>query len=129
MVAVQLAFESGATDFITKPINWALLAQRLRYALHAKEQEEMLRESEARLAHAQQLARLGHWRLDPAEETISISPELAQQLGFAGIAEAHALPDLVQRIHRRDRFGVLRQMQRVLRSECCFLLRTAGSVK
>ena len=29
VVSVQIAFESGATDFITKPINWALLAERL----------------------------------------------------------------------------------------------------
>jgi diguanylate cyclase len=31
--AIDLAFEAGATDFITKPVNWALLPRRLSYIL------------------------------------------------------------------------------------------------
>jgi len=31
--AIRLAFEAGATDFISKPVNWALLPHRLKYIL------------------------------------------------------------------------------------------------
>jgi diguanylate cyclase (GGDEF)-like protein len=31
--AINLAFEAGATDFISKPVNWALLPHRLKYIL------------------------------------------------------------------------------------------------
>ena len=31
--AISLAFDAGATDFITKPVNWALLPRRLAYIL------------------------------------------------------------------------------------------------
>jgi len=31
--AISLAFEAGATDFIAKPVNWALLPRRLEYIL------------------------------------------------------------------------------------------------
>jgi diguanylate cyclase (GGDEF)-like protein len=31
--AIRLAFEAGATDFISKPVNWALLPHRLEYIL------------------------------------------------------------------------------------------------
>jgi diguanylate cyclase (GGDEF)-like protein len=31
--AIRLAFEAGATDFISKPVNWALLPRRLTYIL------------------------------------------------------------------------------------------------
>jgi diguanylate cyclase (GGDEF)-like protein len=31
--AITLAFEAGATDFISKPVNWALLPHRLKYIL------------------------------------------------------------------------------------------------
>jgi PleD family two-component response regulator len=31
--AIDLAFEAGATDFIAKPVNWALLPRRLGYIL------------------------------------------------------------------------------------------------
>ena len=32
-VAISRAFEAGATDFISKPVNWALLPRRLAYIL------------------------------------------------------------------------------------------------
>ena len=31
--AIRRAFEAGATDFISKPVNWALLPHRLEYIL------------------------------------------------------------------------------------------------
>ena len=31
--AIALAFEAGATDFVPKPVNWALLPHRLEYIL------------------------------------------------------------------------------------------------
>ena len=30
---IGLAFNAGATDFISKPVNWALLPRRLAYIL------------------------------------------------------------------------------------------------
>ncbi|MBN1958260.1 MAG: EAL domain-containing protein [Desulfuromonadales bacterium] len=35
--AIHKAFDSGATDFITKPINWAVLNYRVKYMLRASE--------------------------------------------------------------------------------------------
>ncbi len=35
--AIHKAFDSGATDFITKPINWAILNYRVKYMLRASE--------------------------------------------------------------------------------------------
>jgi diguanylate cyclase (GGDEF)-like protein len=35
--AIHCAFDSGATDFITKPINWAVLNYRVKYMLRASE--------------------------------------------------------------------------------------------
>jgi signal transduction histidine kinase len=33
--SIELSYQAGATDFISKPINWALLPHRVRYALRA----------------------------------------------------------------------------------------------
>jgi DNA-binding response OmpR family regulator len=115
VVAVQLAFDAGATDFITKPINWALLGQRLRYALRTKEQEERLRESESRLAHAQQLARLGQWRYESRNARLSVSSNLAKHLGLTGGPDTLGADVLIRHIHQRDRFKVLRRLLRVWR--------------
>lgn len=47
--SVNRAFEAGATDFITKPINVALLGHRVRYMLRASLTTKRLLESERRL--------------------------------------------------------------------------------
>ncbi|MBL1211390.1 SpoIIE family protein phosphatase [Geminocystis sp. GBBB08] len=45
-VSVNHAYEVGATDFLTKPINPAVLRRRIRYLLDAKKAEKALKESE-----------------------------------------------------------------------------------
>lgn len=47
--SVNRAFEAGATDFITKPINLTLLGHRIRYMLRASHTTRRLLESERRL--------------------------------------------------------------------------------
>jgi diguanylate cyclase (GGDEF)-like protein len=116
VVSVHLAFESGATDFITKPINWALLAQRLRYALRSKHQEERLRESESRLAHAQRLARLGQWYYYLERRRISLSEGLVAHLGFDQASSELTLAELLPRVYQRDRFSLYRLLIKVYRS-------------
>lgn len=113
VVAVQLAFEADATDFITKPINWTLLAQRVRYALRARQMELQLRESEARLARAQRIAHLGYWRYEMDADWINLSEELRQLLG--GAARGMAGRDLLRRIVRSDRRKVNRFVRNLLR--------------
>jgi PAS domain S-box-containing protein len=46
--SIHHAYEVGATDFITKPINWAILGHRVRYMLRASEAMSALRRSEAK---------------------------------------------------------------------------------
>lgn len=46
--SVNRAYAAGATDFIPKPINWALLAHRIRYVLRASGTYQKLRASEAK---------------------------------------------------------------------------------
>ncbi len=47
--SINKAFDSGATDFITKPINFPLLVHRVRYMLRAANTTKRLHESERRL--------------------------------------------------------------------------------
>ena len=46
--SVNRAFQSGAADFITKPINALILSRRLRYLLTTSQVEATIRESEER---------------------------------------------------------------------------------
>jgi signal transduction histidine kinase len=45
--SIKRAYEAGATDFITKPINWEILRHRVRYMLRASRAMADLREKEA----------------------------------------------------------------------------------
>ena len=46
--SVELAYHSGATDFIAKPINWALIGYRVRYLLRSYQAQLDLKTAEAR---------------------------------------------------------------------------------
>ncbi len=46
--SINRAYQAGATDFITKPINWTILKHRLRYILRADTMSSDLRKSEAK---------------------------------------------------------------------------------
>ncbi|OPY70039.1 MAG: Cyclic di-GMP phosphodiesterase Gmr [Syntrophorhabdaceae bacterium PtaU1.Bin034] len=46
--SIQRAYEAGATDFVTKPINWLILGHRVRYMLRASKSMEALQRSEAK---------------------------------------------------------------------------------
>jgi two-component system, cell cycle sensor histidine kinase and response regulator CckA len=46
--SIRLAYEAGATDFITKPLQWQILGHRVRYMFRATRVAEELRASEAK---------------------------------------------------------------------------------
>jgi diguanylate cyclase (GGDEF)-like protein/PAS domain S-box-containing protein len=46
--SIQRAYDAGATDFVTKPINWLILGHRVRYMLRASKSIEALQRSEAK---------------------------------------------------------------------------------
>ena len=76
--SIDHAFEVGATDFVTKPINWSLLSQRVRYSIRTSQIEDDLRRSKAQLAYAQKLAKLGYWEWDALVDEVSGSDSVFQ---------------------------------------------------
>ena len=51
MVSINRAYNAGATDFSSKGINPMLLAQRVKFLVRAKQTQDQLRESEARVRY------------------------------------------------------------------------------
>lgn len=85
--SINRAFEVGATDFATKPVNFALLGHRVRYLLRAHRTLVQLDESQSWLAQAQRVAHLGHWEWDSRTGTHRLSPEIGRILGLPEGAE------------------------------------------
>ncbi|MEE9395982.1 MAG: EAL domain-containing protein [Methylococcales bacterium] len=80
--SIQRAFDAGATDFITKPVNWPILNHRIRYLLRAGDTLQALRQSESRVSQAQQIARLGNWERDIVNNTAFWSDEIYRIRGL-----------------------------------------------
>jgi diguanylate cyclase (GGDEF)-like protein/PAS domain S-box-containing protein len=99
---VEQAFELGATDFISKPINWGLIGHRLRYLLRGRQLLVDLQRSERQLMDAQRLARIGSWDLDPGTARVNCSE--AMLAIFELRPDAHGLPleSLLGRVHPQD---------------------------
>ena len=74
--SIESAFQVGATDFATKPINWSLLCHRLRYMLHAWQSAQDLKHNQRNLAVAQRIAQMGNWHLSLADNKMYWSEHL-----------------------------------------------------
>jgi diguanylate cyclase (GGDEF)-like protein len=79
-LSIDHAYRNGATDFITKPINWSLLSHRVRYALRASFAAEAMLRSRESLARAQRLAGIGNWAVF-SDGRIECSAELFRIYG------------------------------------------------
>ncbi len=69
--SINRAFEVGASDFITKPVNLPLLVQRIRYALRDAEREKELRHARNLQDSARALAGIAFWEYDPGGDQLN----------------------------------------------------------
>jgi len=127
--SINHAYEVGATDFVTKPISFDLLNHRLRYMLRAKSTADALRASEARLALAQRIARLGHWEADARGHFTPWSSETYDVLGLPRSVVIGDLNELARLAIADDRERVEVAFSEALRHGTSFNLefRIAGS--
>ncbi|MEQ1808144.1 MAG: response regulator, partial [Burkholderiaceae bacterium] len=87
--SIAQAFESGATDFITKPMVWDLLPYRVRYALRASTALRDSVRSQALMEASQRIAHMGSWEWLAGRETVTCSDELQRIHGFTPGAAGH----------------------------------------
>ncbi len=73
--SVERALQAGASDFYVKATQWRLLAGRLHFLLRASRTRIELERSKAKLARAQDLARMGSFDWRRAEGGLSMSTE------------------------------------------------------
>ena len=101
--SIERAYEVGATDFVTKPINYLLLNYRVSYALRAKHTADALRRSEIRLSNAQRLAKIGHWEWDSTSNTVHSSSGVEKIFGDRGIDPFLNIDKFLNCVHIDDR--------------------------
>jgi diguanylate cyclase (GGDEF)-like protein/PAS domain S-box-containing protein len=119
---VDRTFESGATDFVSKPLDWQLLQHRIRFLMRANQAFvdlrrtlENLRDSEDRLANAQRLARVGNWEWTPGENEMLWSQEMYRIFGVEPRPEAASYDALLAAVHPADRAEVEKALRAAAR--------------
>ncbi len=100
--SISRAYNIGATDFITKPINWIVLIERVRYTLYANEAFTKLRRNEERLSAAQRIAQLGSWTWDLKSGRIDFSEEGSRILQLPEGVTSLMYQDYILRVPEKD---------------------------
>ncbi|WP_313952129.1 EAL domain-containing protein [Accumulibacter sp.] len=112
--SIERAYAAGATDFVTKPINWHLLTHRVRYALRTSRAMAEVRRSEQSLALAQRQARMGNWQWLLDEARFSCSDELRRIFGDVELAGTGTPKRFLHRVRSNDRDAVAAARQALL---------------
>lgn len=120
--SINKAYEVGATDFVTKPINWTILAHRVRYMLRAGRAFRDLRSSEGRLANAQRIANLGNWEWDVERHSLRCSEETYRIFGVRPPVQGSTYDVFFNTVHPADRDIVKAALDRALRRGKSFSL-------
>ena len=80
--AARHACEAGASDFVARPVDGALLRERARLLLARAQERRALREAQERLESAQRLARSGSFAVSLASGEVDASAPLFELLGL-----------------------------------------------
>jgi PAS domain S-box-containing protein len=114
--SITRAYEAGATDFYVKAAQWSLLAGRLHYMLRSSRTRIELERSRAKLARAQDLARMGSFDWGRARGGLHLSPEALRVFGL-GPADPISLRSMLRMVPLDDRGNLLRQLHDALRHQ------------
>ncbi len=112
--SINRAYQVGATDFFVKSSQWSLLAGRLRHLLRSSRTRIELERSKARLARAQDLARMGsfEWRRGKAAG-FHMAEEAVRVFGY-GTGVSLDFFSLMRLVSRDDRRLFLRLLREVI---------------
>jgi len=102
--SIARAFEAGANDFISKPINWLMLGYRGQYMLRAGRAFQELHMAKNKLIKTQALAKLGTWEINLTNNEFSCSLEACSILGLNALKTPVAYNDFFTPImaHEQD---------------------------
>ena len=112
--SITRAYQAGATDFYVKATQWSLLAGRLKYLLRASRTRIELERSKAKLARAQDLARMGSFDWRRGEGGLTMSPEGLRVYGHAP-TDSVSMRVLLRMMPADERRALTRLLHDVLR--------------
>ena len=114
--SINRAFDAGATDFITKPLNHLILEQRTRYILRTSTILKTLEQRESRLENAERIAKLGSWSWDTRDRKLFVSKEFKRVLDFADDSTP-TLNEIYAKFSQEEKNRVLQIYDKAIKSQ------------
>ncbi|MCJ8281865.1 MAG: PAS domain-containing protein, partial [Rivularia sp. ALOHA_DT_140] len=116
--SVERAFNAGATDYITKPVQWLVLRQRVLRLLEAsrtmkklRQQTEQAQWQEAQLRIALEAAHMGIWDWNIVSGKVTWSDTIKALFGKASSSFDETYESFVSFVHPQDRDLISRTVQ------------------
>lgn len=100
--SIDKAYEVGATDFVTKPMNWSILGHRIQYIIRANRAIVDLGRSQHRLQNAKKVAQIADWECDAKTLEAYWSPELYSLLGLSNQEVVKTHDRMLEFVHPDD---------------------------
>lgn len=110
--SIRRAYDAGATDFITKPINWTILGHRARYVLRASRAYEGLCQAESRYRQLFEGVPVGLFRTTPEGRLLDANRILVRLRGCADREELLATPPAELYVNPKDRDRFVARMKK-----------------
>jgi diguanylate cyclase (GGDEF)-like protein len=120
--SIERAFEVGATDFITKPINWPILAHRVRYMLRASTAINQIEQNHRRLSNAQRIGDMGDWEWDVRHDRIVPSEQAWHILGRDATPGSLTSDGFLASVHPEEKDRVYQACQHALATGDAFAI-------
>jgi predicted signal transduction protein with EAL and GGDEF domain/DNA-binding NarL/FixJ family response regulator len=120
--SIEHAFEVGASDFITKPLNWAILPHRVRYMLRASKAINHLDQNQRRLSNAQRIGEMGDWEWDVQQDRVVPSEQAARIFGHPVDRGVVDLAAFLSSVHAQDAERVRLACERAVASGDAFAI-------
>ncbi|MGD1914352.1 MAG: PAS domain-containing protein [Rivularia sp. (in: cyanobacteria)] len=108
--SIEKAFNAGATDYITKPIQWLVLRSRVLRLIEASKTMQKLRQQteqaqlqEAQLRIALEAAHMGIWDWNIVTDKVTWSDTIKALFGEASLSFEDTYESFVNFVHPQDR--------------------------
>lgn len=118
--SIARAYDEGAIDFLTKPLDFHTLPHRVQYLLRSKWTADALRVNQTKLDNAQRIARLGNWECRLQDQSMSWSQEFGRVLGLSDEQTIDNWNEFMDRIVDADRHGVRRLAEQAVEEKHAF---------
>ncbi|MGB3757905.1 MAG: response regulator, partial [Rivularia sp. (in: cyanobacteria)] len=119
--SVERAFNAGATDYITKPIQWLVLRSRVLRLLEAsrtmkklRQQTEQAQWQEMQLRIALEAAHMGIWDWNIVSNKVTWSDTIKVLLGKASLSFDETFESFISFVHLQDRDLVVQAVQNAI---------------